>query len=130
LPPRHKPGQGGTELCQGDTNCVGNSRNLRVLGLCEKTQFWAYSEQGLRKPLSSRGFIRCEGRRLREQSPAAGFLRCPQRWCEPLYHGCISIQAWLSRLLLCQGDTVSVGLLRLPSQNNYIFIRLVSTSNN
>ena len=106
-------GRADTELCQGDTNCVGNCRNLRVFRLCEETQFWAFSEQGLRKPLCSRGFIRCAGRRLHEQSPTAESLRCPRRWCESLHHGCISLQAWLSQVLLCQGDTNCVGTVRI-----------------
>ena len=119
-----------TELCQGDTNRVRNSPNLRVLGLRRETQFWSYSEQDLRKPLCSTGFTRCTSQRLHEQSSAAEFLRYLRRWFESLYHGCISLQAWLSQPLLCQGDTVSVGLLLPPTQNDYIFIRLVSTCNN
>ena len=60
-------GRTDTELCQGDTNWVGISPNLPVLGWCEETQFGAYSEQGLRKPLCSKGFIRYAGRRLHVQ---------------------------------------------------------------
>jgi len=41
---------------------------------------------------------RCAGQRLHERSPAAESLRCPQRWCESLRRGCISLQAWLSRV--------------------------------
>ena len=45
------------------------------------------SDEKRPKPLSGRGFTRCAGRRLHEQSRAAEFQKCPQRWCESLHHG-------------------------------------------